>query len=160
MWACWFPLALFTMATNRYLRSVFRKHYITIHSISGILIVCTTIVIAMLAWKHVGWKVKNNTHSYFAFPVLFLVLFIGVLGITTRFMLRYSSWKTKTSLTLKFTHKLLAYSAILFAALAASFGIYHYRVSPKHPFAFPLEWVHASCFIVILVASESIYRLC
>jgi len=123
---------------------------------------CATAVVGCLAWKNVsgGWGIKNNPHSYFAFPVLFLVLFIGVFGIVTRSALQYSEWKTRVALRLKLTHKIIAYFVILTAAVAIFFGIQHYRRSPKHPFDLPLEWIHAAFFIAILALLETIHRLC
>ena len=68
-------------------------------------------------------------------------------------------WKTRMALRLKKTHKICAYLTILSGVLAVFFGIYFYRINPKHPSDVPLEWIHIGFYFLIFLVIEVRYRL-
>lgn len=133
-----------------------------IHRISGLTIAVITLIFAIWAWSKIGpngWKILNNEHSYFVFPVLFLILVIMAGGIATRSQLRRSVWNTKRALNVKWAHKIAAYLVILSAYCAIYYGILFYRQNPKHPSDFPLEWVQVVTVALVVVVLELVYRL-
>jgi hypothetical protein len=55
-------------------------------------------IFAIWAWYTVGWKIIDNGHSYFAFPVLFLVLFVVIGGVVSRSVGNRNVWNTAQAL--------------------------------------------------------------
>jgi hypothetical protein len=108
----------------------------------------------LIAWKNQRWQIKDNAHSYFAFPVLFLVSFVVLLGVATLSIMRSRVRKTSLLLNIKFAHKLLAYSIIICGNLAIATGIYEYRTNLNHPNSFPFEWISIFLFVFILTTIE------
>ena len=99
-----------------------------------------TFIFAIWAFKMVGWKVINNGHSYTAFPVLGLVLFVVLFGVASRSLLNRSVWNTAFALKVKCGHKIIAWLVLLSGFCAIPYGIYFYRINPKHASDVPLEW--------------------
>jgi cytochrome b involved in lipid metabolism len=128
-----------------------------IHRITGTLILAVTLGFAIRAWQKIG-TILDNLHSYFVFPVLFLVFFVAMGGVASRSILRRSKWNTALALRFKHGHRLAGYFLILMALGGIMAGIYFYRVNPKHPSDFPLEWVHGVTFVFVVVIVEFLYR--
>ena len=128
-----------------------------IHRIFGALILIITLYFALMAWKTLNWLVIDNVHSYFAFPVLFSVFFVVIFGVATRSILRRSVWNTKFALRFKNFHRIFAYLIIISGNLAIAAGIYEYRINPKHPSDFALEWLGLSFFILLILILEISY---
>lgn len=129
-----------------------------IHRLSGAIIVIITLIYAIYAWAFVGWNVFDNSHSYFVFPILFLVLIVAILGVVTRSLLRRTVWNTKTSLVVKRVHWVFAYLIIILGIGAIMTGIYYYRINPKHQSDIALEWIHLTIFVLALIILEVSYR--
>ena len=56
-------------------------------------------------------------------------------------------------------HMILAYLTLFCAGFAIFFGIYHYRINPKHAFDLPLEWIHIVFYFAFFILFETIHRL-
>ena len=56
------------------------------HTLVGFIITSATLGVGIKAWQKIG-KIIDNGHSYFAFPVIFLIAFIGIFGIITKWVL-------------------------------------------------------------------------
>jgi len=70
--------------------------------IIGFIITTFTIILGIFAWWGVyGFYFENYSHSYFAFPVLYLVLFLAATGLITRCLLTRSKWGTRRALRAK-----------------------------------------------------------
>ena len=91
------------------------------------LIIVITLTFAIWAWNKLGWNIIDNEHSYFVFPVLFLVVIVAAFGIASRSAMRRAVWNTKCALCVKNTHRVIAYLILLSAFLAVYYGIYFYR---------------------------------
>jgi hypothetical protein len=109
-------------------------------------------------WFNKRWVIKINTHSYFAFPVLFGVLFVVLGGIAANIMLKKIHWQTRLALSVKNLHRLSGWFLIELALGAVVTGIYFYRTNEKHLIDFPLEVFDIALFILLLGICEVIYR--
>ena len=163
LWAAWTIFAIVQVSSNRYLKGTMPGATMWIHRISGLTIAIITLTFAIWAWSKIGkngWVILDNEHSYFVFPVLFLIVFIIAGGITTRSMMRRTVWGTRKALIVKMGHKIIAYLVILSAFCAVYYGILFYRQNPKHASDFPLEVVQVVCLSVVIVTLELFYRVC
>ena len=158
MWIAWSLFSLVMISSNRYLKGHLWNSRMWIHRIFGALILIITLYFAIMAWKNLGWEILDNIHSYFVFPVLFSVLFVVLLGVATRSIMRRSVWNTKFALNFKLVHKVFAYSIIVCGNLAIAAGIYEYRVNPKHPSDFALEWLNICFFVFFFLTIEIFYQ--
>jgi hypothetical protein len=66
-------------------------------------------------------------------------------------------WNTGCALKLKMAHKILAYLILLSGFGAVAFGIYFYRINPKHASDVPLEWIQMGIFGSVLLICELVY---
>ena len=85
LWAAWTCLSFIMISTNRYLKGYLWKYRLFIHIITGIVILVITVVIAGYTWgvkKY--YDFENNYHTYYVFPVLFLVSFLSFGGIYSK----------------------------------------------------------------------------
>lgn len=58
----------------------------------------------------------------------------------------------------KLYHKIPAYSVLGAGFFAIYYGIYYYRISPKHYSAFPLENLEAVLFLLVAGGAELLYQ--
>lgn len=158
MWLAWGVFSLVQISSNRYMKGSHWDTRMWIHRISGGIIVVITLIYALYAFGYLGWKVLDNGHSYFVFPVLALVLIVAILGVITRSMLRRSVWSTKSALVMKRVHWFFAYLIIILGIGAVMTGIYYYRINPKHESEIPLEWIHLTLFVLAITLLEVLYR--
>ena len=159
MWAAWTIFAIVQISSTRWLKGTLPGTNIWIHRINGMLIIVITLTFAIWAWRKVG-MIINNEHSYFVFPVLFLVVIVAAFGIASRSAMRRAVWNTKCALCIKNTHRVIAYLVLLSAFLAVYYGIYEYRIKPAHPSNFPLEVVQIVLLIFVLLTLELLYLFC
>ena len=99
-------------------------------------------------------KIINNQHSYFVFPMLVVVLVAAALGFYTDYQAKEEKWNTADMLANKQWHKIPAYSVLGAGFFAIYYGIYYYRISPKHYSDFPLENLEAFVFIAAAAGLE------
>jgi len=83
-WAAWGILTIAMIWSNRHCKNLLHGKYIYIHIAAGYLILLATLIWSMWAWYKENWRIKNNYHSYFAFPVLFTIIFLTIGGTLTR----------------------------------------------------------------------------
>jgi hypothetical protein len=158
MWLAWGVFSLVQISSNRYMKGSHWDSRMWIHRLSAGIIIVITLVYALYAFGFLGWKVLDNAHSYFVFPILALVLIVAILGVATRSMLRRKKWSTKSALVVKRVHWFFAYLIIVLGIGAIITGIYFYRTNPKHESDIPLEWIHLTLFVMALVILEVLYR--
>jgi hypothetical protein len=127
LWAAWTIFAIVQIASTRWLKGSIPGTNMWVHRINGMLIIVITLTFAIWAWNKLGWTILNNEHSYFVFPVLFLVLVVAALGIASRSCMRRTVWNTKKALCVKNIHRAVAYLVLLSAFLAVYYGILFYR---------------------------------
>ena len=87
LWTSWGLLSILQIASNRYMKANWESYH-WIHRLVGMTMVVITIFYATYSFGYLGWNILNNWHSYFVFPILFLILFIAAGGIITRSCLR------------------------------------------------------------------------
>ena len=127
MWAAWTVFALIQVSSNRYLKGDLPGTNMWIHRICGTGTMLATLYHGTSAWKGVGWKVIQNYHSLFAFPVLFAVFLVAVGGVATRSRLRRAVWNTPQALKFKTIHRMFAYLILITGCFAIMSGLYYYR---------------------------------
>ena len=133
-----------------------------IHMVVGGIVFTLTMVLGMMAWggMYDDFAIINDAHSYFAFPVLYLILFLGGSGLLARCLLTRSSWGTRRALRVKFIHKTISYFTILAGAGAIGTGVAHYRTRDWHRSDVPIEWIILPTYACILLSLEFAYRRC
>ena len=132
-----------------------------IHAFFGVACLSFTGVFAVKAWSLAwNWDYSNsigivsNYHSLFVFPVLWLILFVVLGGVMARSIMNRAVWDTRRALRFRMCHRIIAYFVLLSGLCAIATGIYQYRTYPSYASDFPLEWVHISCFVLILGSME------
>ena len=133
-----------------------------IHMMVGFIVFTLTMVLGMMAWggMYDDFAMLLNPHSFFAFPVLYLILFLGGSGLLARCLLTRSSWGTRRALTVKKVHKTISYFTILAGAGAIGTGVAHYRSKDTHRSDVPIEWIILPTYACILLSLECAYRKC
>jgi hypothetical protein len=86
------------------------------------------------------------------------VLIVAALGVLTRSLLLSNKWSTQTALIMKRVHWFFAYLIIILGIGAIVSGIHFYRINPAHPSDIPLEWIHLTLWVLIMVTLEVLYR--
>ena len=157
LWTAWAVLAGVMIASNRWMKGGYIDSHLWIHRLAGVTILVITLWYAIYAWQKMG-RIEDNLHSYFAFPVLFLVFFIAMGGIISRSCLRRKKWETHKALGIKKFHRAAAYMLIILGTAAIMTGIYYYRTSPKRNIQFPWEWVNLVVWLIVLASLEFSYR--
>jgi hypothetical protein len=158
MWLAWGVFSVVQIASNRYMKGSHWDSRMWIHRLSAGIMVAITLFYALYAFGYLGWKVLDNAHSYFVFPILALVLIVAALGVVTRSMLRRNKWSTQMALTMKRVHWFFAYLIIILGIGAVVSGIHFYRINPAHASDIKLEWIHLTLYVLILVTLEVLYR--
>ena len=127
----------------------------------GFIVFSLTMILGVMAWKGMydDFTMLNNPHSYFAFPVLYLILFLGGTGLLSRCLLTRSSWATRRALRAKCAHKVIAYFTIAAGAAAIGTGVQHYRTK-DHRTDLPVEWIILATYACIYLSLEFGYRRC
>ena len=158
MWASWTAFSFIMIFSNRYLKGYLWKQRLNIHRVTGVIIMIITVVICGYTWGvKFDYEFENNYHSYFVFPVLFLISFLTFGGIYSKDLMDRTKWNTKQVLMIKMGHQIFAYLIILSANLGVAFGIYNYRKNNRHKSDFPLEWLNAAFSISILLLAEILF---
>ena len=156
LWIAWFGLGMAQVASTRYLKTTNPELSMWVHRISGSLMVLLTGWFGGQAITTVN-KVINNEHSYFVFPMLILVVLAAAMGALTDYQQKENKWNTAEVLSSKMWHKIPAYSVLGAGFFAIYYGIYYYRISPKHYSDFPLENLEALLFFLVAAGAELLY---
>jgi len=130
MWTAWYLFVIIQVGTNRYCKRC-HKCSIYVHACTGFLILAITCFFAYEAWRKIGgFKIINNSHSYVAFPCVFGLFFITILGIYSRWAKTHWKWNTRDAITLTYVHKSFAYFIIICGFSAVATGMHFYRTNP------------------------------
>jgi hypothetical protein len=95
-----------------------------IHRIIGTIIMLITLKSGWAVYKYANYKIGDNWHSKFVFPILYGVLFIAFGGIISRSFLRRSVWNTARALNIKKGHQIFCFIFILVGQAVVTSGIY------------------------------------
>ena len=154
LWMAWGLFSIFQVIVNRYSKGCMHGVYMWLHRIFGTLLMVLTFIFAIWAWRKMKWKFLSNVHTYFVFPVLFMVFFVAVGGVFTRSMMRRCKWRTKTALSIKRVHMTFAYFIVICGACAVAAGLYEYTGKFGG-----LPIAHTLFFILTFVVLEAIHRM-
>ena len=105
LWAAWTGLSFIMIFSNRYFKGCLWKYRLLIHKITGIVILAITVVIAGYTWAvKKNYDFENNYHTYFVFPVLFLISLLSFGGIYSKDVMNRAQWNTREVLFIKLGH--------------------------------------------------------
>jgi len=93
MFICWGVFAAFQIISNRYLKGTLSPYHMYFHVTIGLISLILTLWFSIWAWVTMTY-IYGNTHAYFVYPVLFLVIFLSFTGIFARANLAKSVWNT------------------------------------------------------------------
>ena len=126
----------------------------------GLIILIATMIMGIFAWWGVyHFYIKDNPHSYFAFPVLILILLVAFTGIMSRYFLTRTKWDTKKALIIKWFHKILAYVTLISGCAAIGTGIGHYRRWDTE-LSVKIEYIVVAIYLCLIALLELIYLRC
>lgn len=97
MWVAWGLFGFVQIASNRYLKFMWRIH-IWIHRIAGSLIMLITIALGIVGIKIADWELESGFHTIIGLIVFFVVTFITLGGIFAKSMTMRLKWKTNVIL--------------------------------------------------------------
>ena len=95
MWASWTALSFIMIFTNRYLKGLLWRQRLVIHRVTGLIVLLITLSIGGYTYVYeMDWDFEKNYHSYFAFPTLYLIVFLTVGGAYVKEIMTRSKWDT------------------------------------------------------------------
>jgi hypothetical protein len=104
LWAAWGVAGLLQITSIRYMKIFWRFSFI-IHLFAGLFMFFTTLVMAILGIKNLGWVILlDNVHCILGLVILIVVSFIVFGGIFSKYMLNCVKWRTRLTLNIKQIH--------------------------------------------------------
>ena len=148
LYASWGLLSFCLVISNRHMRHL--PYSNLFHIGAGLIIVAMTLVFGVLA---ILTTEHNFLHTSFGWVTIFACLAQASLGAVTYFFRRISTWRTRTMLYVKLTHRLLGWGLLVLTNINIVLGLQFTESRFRN-----VIYVQYAMLIFVLCFLETVYR--